>query len=124
MRVFLVEDSPVLLGRLQAMIASIPGAQLMGHADTAPAAVQAIRAAPPDVVVLDLRLAQGSGFDVLRAIANLPGLAVYVLSNFSGTADRRAAARLGAAAFFDKTTEFEAFAAALRARAASATDHP
>jgi len=124
MKVFLVEDSPVLVGRLQAMIASIPGAQLTGHAGTAQAAVQAIRASPPDLVVLDLRLAQGSGFEVLRALAGLPGLAIYVLSNFSGTADRRAAARLGAAAFFDKTTEFESFAAALRARAACASDQP
>lgn len=123
MRVFLVEDSAALRGRLEAMISAIPGAQLTGHADTAQAAVQAILAAPPDVVVLDLRLAQGSGFDVLRAVANLPGLVVYVLSNFSGAADRSAAARLGAAAFFDKTTEFEAFAAALRARAAG-SDRP
>ena len=60
------------------------------------------------MVVLDLKLAEGSGFDVLRALHRAaPGIDVYMLTNFASEPYRRLAERLGARDFFDKTTEFE-----------------
>ena len=118
LKVFLVEDSPLLRERLGAMLRAIPGASVTGQAAEAEAATQAILAAPPDVVVLDIQLAKGSGFDVLRVLRErAPQVAVYVLTNFANDAYRAAAERQGACGFFDKSTEFEHLREALAARA-------
>jgi DNA-binding NarL/FixJ family response regulator len=112
-RVFIVEDSPILLERIEAMLASI-GTEAAGHAARADEAIEAILAARPDAVVLDLKLAEGSGFDVLRAVhEQAPEIEIFMLSNFASEPYRRLAERLGAADFFDKSTEFERVRAAL-----------
>jgi DNA-binding NarL/FixJ family response regulator len=107
MKVFLVEDAPLLRERLTALIASV-GASTVGHADGANEAIEAILAAQPDVVVLDLSLRQGHGFDVLRAVGKAkPAIAFYVLTNHPIESFRTTAKRLGARGFFDKSTEFD-----------------
>lgn len=120
--VFLVEDSPLVCERLEAMLAAVAGLATVGRAAGAEEATRSILASRPDAVVLDLKLAQGSGFDVLRAVhAEAPGIDVYVLSNLPAEPYRRRAERLGARAFFDKTNEFERVRDALAARAARAS---
>ena len=107
-KVFLVEDSPILRERVEAILTSIPGAQACGHAASAAGAIAAIEAAKPDAVVLDIQLEQGSGFEVMRAIrASMPQVQFYVLTNFANDAYRRKAENLGARGFFDKSSEFE-----------------
>jgi len=119
--VFLVESSPLIRERLEDMLASIKGVYSVGHAAGADEAIHDIVELHPDAVVLDVRLAQGTGFDVLRALRQqAPEIAVYMLSNFASEPYRRLAARLGAAGFFDKTTQFERACAALAYRAAQA----
>jgi DNA-binding NarL/FixJ family response regulator len=117
MKVFLVEDAPLLRERLETLITSIPGSRTVGHATSAREAVSAIEAARPDVVVLDVHLAEGSGFDVLRSLRATGNTTdIYVLTNYPQDAYRHTAEKLGARGFFDKTTEFEALRAALAAR--------
>lgn len=120
LRVYVVEDSPLVRERLEAMLATIEGARSVGHAGGAEEAIRGILAEHPDAVVCDLRLAQGSGFDVLRAVRDAaPEIDVYMLTNFAAEPYRRLAARLGAREFFDKSTEFERVRAALAARVAN-----
>jgi DNA-binding NarL/FixJ family response regulator len=117
-KVFLVEDSPILRERLEKMLSAIPGAQTVGHAPTARAAIAAIAAAKPDVVVLDIQLEEGSGFDVLRAVRPAaPQVHFYVLSNFAHEGYRRMAEKLGARGFFDKSQEIGALRDTLAAAA-------
>ena len=119
-KVFLVEDSPMLRTRVQAMLGSIPGAAMVGHADGAQQAIEAILAARPDAVVLDLHLKEGNGFDVLRAVrTSAPDIAFYVLTNHPVEGYRVTAERLGARGFFDKSHEFERLREALVAAAAA-----
>ena len=123
MRVFVVEDSLAVRERLQAMLGEIEGAQTVGVAAGAQSAIEGIRAVRPDVVLLDLHLAEGNGFDVLRALrapdAPSASVVVFVLSNLSAVPYRRNAARLGVQGFFDKSTEFGTMRDALAARARS-----
>lgn len=120
LKVFLVEDSPILVDRLRAMFASIEGVSQVGHAAGASNAVHRILAEQPDVVVLDIKLSQGTGFDVLRALhEQAPEISVFMLSNFATEPYRRLAAELGAQDFFDKTNELEAMRAAIAGRAAA-----
>jgi DNA-binding NarL/FixJ family response regulator len=118
-KVFLVEDSPLLRTRLEAMLAAIPGAEFAGHAEGADDAIREILALRPDAVVLDIHLKQGNGLDILRAVAKAaPGVAFYVLTNYPSAAHRASAERLGARGFFDKSTEFSALRDTLAAAAA------
>ncbi|OGA72756.1 MAG: hypothetical protein A3F77_07400 [Betaproteobacteria bacterium RIFCSPLOWO2_12_FULL_67_28] len=119
LKVFIVEDSPIIRERLLALLASIEGAAAVGQASGADEAIHGILAARPDAVVLDLKLAEGSGFDVLRAVhERAPGIDLYMLSNFAAEPYRRMAARLGARDFFDKSNEFQRVREVLAARAA------
>jgi DNA-binding NarL/FixJ family response regulator len=123
-KVFVVEDSPPLRERLLEMLGSIEGVTASGSADGSDAAVREILAARPDTVLLDLNLAQGSGFDVLRAVQETaPEVEVWMLTNFSSEPYRSVCRRLGAARFFDKTTEFEQVRENIAARAAHRNTH-
>ncbi|HEV8646646.1 MAG TPA: response regulator transcription factor [Burkholderiales bacterium] len=119
LRVFVVESSPLVCERIEDMLDSIEGVHSVGHAAGADEAITGILDLHPHAVVLDVRLAQGTGFDVLRALRErAPEITVYMLSNFASEPYRRLAARLGAAGFFDKTTQFEHVCEALAGRAA------
>ncbi len=118
-RVFLVEDSAPIRQRVTALLASIRGVDNVGSAATADDAERAILATKPHAVLLDVKLAQGSGFDVLRTLhAQAPQIEVYMLSNFAAPAYRQLAADLGARGFFDKTTEMDSMRKAIADRAA------
>ena len=117
--IFLVEDSHLVLERLETMIASVPGARVCGTASHAERAIRSILAERPDIVLCDLKLASGSGFDVLRAVhAAAPEVDVYMLSNFASEPYRRLAAELGASDFFDKSSEIERVRDVVASRAA------
>jgi DNA-binding NarL/FixJ family response regulator len=114
-KVFLVDDSPLVRERLAQMIGALPHTQVVGQAAGVQEAIRGILAAQPDVVLLDLSLDQGSGFDVLSAVhPQAPGIAFYMLSNFASEPYRRHAERLGARGFFDKSTDMERMRATLK----------
>ena len=83
-KVFLVEDSPAILQRLEKLLCDTGQVLIVGEASTAESAISGILMARPDIVFLDLQLAKGSGFDVLRAVhEKAPSIRVYMLSNFA-----------------------------------------
>ena len=111
-----MEDAPLLRERLEALIGSIPGTRVVGYADGAQKAVSAILAERPDVVVLDIHLAQGNGFDVLRGLrAAQFAPEIHVLTNYPLDGYRVTAERLGARGFFDKSNEIDQLRDALAA---------
>lgn len=120
MKVFLVEDSPIIRERLLALLGGITDVETVGEAAGADEAVQGILETRPDAVVLDIQLGQGSGFDVLRRLRE-EGRAceVLMLSNHATPPYRRAAQRLGVNHIFDKSTEFERVRDIIAAHAAS-----
>jgi PAS domain S-box-containing protein len=74
------------------------GAAVVG-VDTADAALDAIRLAPPDVLISDLGLADRDGYDLIRTVRRLPGdqagLPAIALSAFARESDRLDALRAG-----------------------------
>jgi DNA-binding NarL/FixJ family response regulator len=108
MQVFLVEDSAPVRERLTEMLQGLPETQVLGHAAEADSAIREILAGAPDMVLLDLSLAAGSGFDVLRAVRpQAPQIDFYFLSDYAAFPYRQLAETLGARGFFDKSKEFE-----------------
>jgi DNA-binding NarL/FixJ family response regulator len=118
--VFLVEDSAPIRERITEMLAAIDGVRMSGTADTAAAACSAILAERPHTVILDLRLAQGSGIDVLRRVHPLaPEIEFLVLTNFATPQYRDICLNSGASHFIDKSTEIGEVRRIVAERAAS-----
>jgi DNA-binding NarL/FixJ family response regulator len=107
-RIFLVEDSAIIRERLLRLLESLDGVEVVGNADSATDAIAGIAAATPDVVVLDIKLRNSSGIDVLRQIKNrLPRIIVIMLTNYASGEYRRKCFDAGAEYFLDKTNEFQ-----------------
>jgi DNA-binding NarL/FixJ family response regulator len=119
MEIFLVEDSALVRARLADLLDAVPGAKVVGEANRADTAIRDILALRPDLVLLDINLAEGSGFDVLRAVCRAaPEIDFYMLSNFAADPYRELAERLGAREFFDKSKEIERVRELIAQRAA------
>jgi DNA-binding NarL/FixJ family response regulator len=121
-RVFLVEDSPIVRMRLVESL-TVPGkVEVVGQADTEADAVAALRTTPWDALILDLALKQGTGLGVLKAIRpwRPPGTKVIVLTNYAGTPMRQASLAQGADLVLDKMHEWHRVRDALDALARTA----
>ena len=120
LRVYLVEDSPLVFARLQESMEE-DGAEVVGHADGATTAIAEIAVLRPDAVVVDIALREGTGLHVLKEIGEFPEAnrpARVVLTNFNREWYRSAAERLGAQYFFDKSSEIPQMLDVLRSMSA------
>ncbi len=81
-RIFIVEDHPVVRRGYVSFLSREPGIVICGEAESAQAALAKLPAAKPDVVVLDVSLpGEMSGIDLLRELKQLyPKLPVLVVS--------------------------------------------
>lgn len=122
LKVLLVEDSNVLAERLSELLGHVPGVTLIERVDSEGAAIRSVRSQAIDVLILDLHLRQGTGFGVLRALAQVPRAAVttIVLTNYALPQYRRTAGELGARYFLDKAREFDRLPDVLREIAVAA----
>jgi DNA-binding NarL/FixJ family response regulator len=109
MKVFLVDDSVIILEKLSSMLSDIDGVSIAGQARSADDAIQSIVKLKPDAVILDIRLnLGGNGMDVLMRIKNEnPAPTVIMLTNYPYPQYREKCMALGADYFFDKVTEIE-----------------
>ena len=107
LKVLLVEDSPVLKERMSTLIGALEHVRLVGVADTQDSAVETAKRESVDVIILDLHLKQGSGFGVMRALAD-SGLKpqFVILTNYDLPEYQKIAVTLGAAHFLDKARDF------------------
>lgn len=108
MKILIVDDSKIVCNGLQQMLTSIPGVEIVGQAHTGKDAIISISESKPDVVILDIRLPDLSGIDVLADIRakNLSTL-VIMLTNYPYPQYRKKCEELGADYFFDKVSEFD-----------------
>jgi DNA-binding NarL/FixJ family response regulator len=106
-KVFIVEDSPSIRGRLVELLGEIDGVCVVGEAQSPAEALAGIRQTQPHCVILDLQLIGGSGVDVLRAVHPAsPEIAFVVLTANPTAQYQRACMQAGASWFLDKSTEF------------------
>jgi DNA-binding NarL/FixJ family response regulator len=106
LNIFIAEDSETMTRALTELICEIPGTQIVGTAQTASEAIESITEKKPDVVILDVRLKEGNGIDVLKEIRGRANKAkVIVFTNYPFPQYQRAAYDAGADYFFRKATE-------------------
>lgn len=106
-KVFLADPSDLVRGRVAAMLGA-GGMTIVGEAWTPQSSIEGILGCRPDVVVLDVHLAGGSGLQVLRAVRRAaPAIGFVLFSNDAGPAYRKRYLGEGAHQFLDKTSEFD-----------------
>jgi len=108
MRIFLADDSTLVRKRLKTLFSEIEGVEIAGESQDVPSTIDGIQECKPDVLILDIRMPGGNGFDVLRSIKKgqlKP--TVIVLTNYPFPEYRKISAELGAHFFFDKSGEIE-----------------
>ena len=116
-QILIVDDSDVMRERLKSLLSEIEGIEIAGEASDARQAVDAIGRLKPDVVILDIRMPEGSGIDVLKALPRNGGgksARVMVFTNFPFPQYRKACIDLGADYFFDKSQDFNKLCDTLR----------
>jgi len=113
-KVLIVDDSPMIAERIAVMLSEVSrDIRVVGREGEERAAVRAVGQLKPDVLVLDLRLASGSGIGTLEQVKRTaPDTTVMVLTNYPYPQYRRRCSELGADFFFDKSTEFDRLRAA------------
>jgi two-component system, LytTR family, response regulator len=86
MRVLIVDDEPLARRGLRRELQLMPGVTFAGECATRDDAVEAIVRERPDVVLLDVQLGRGTGFEVIEAV----GLELMPLVVFVTAYDRHA----------------------------------
>jgi DNA-binding NarL/FixJ family response regulator len=108
MKIFVVEDSAVTQGILKEELARIPGVQLCGMALGPDEAITSIKELAPDIVILDIVLKGGNGFEVLKRLRSEEiDVRVLVLTNYTFPHYREICRGMGADYFFDKSLDMD-----------------
>ena len=102
-RVFSVDDHPLLREGIAAIINNQPDMEMVAQAATGKEAVQMFRQQKPDVTLMDLRLPDISGIDALIAIrTEFPEARIIMLTTFEGDVDIRRSLEAGARGYMLK----------------------
>jgi DNA-binding NarL/FixJ family response regulator len=103
-RIFCVDDHPLMREGIAAVIRSQPDMHLVGEASSGRESIQRFSEASPNVTLMDLRLPDMSGIDAMIAIrSEFPGAYVIILTTFDGDVEIRRALRAGARAYLLKS---------------------
>jgi two-component system, NarL family, response regulator DevR len=83
-RLLLVDDHKVVRLGLVTLFSTAPGISVVGEAGSVAEAIEVARRCLPDVVVMDVRLPDGSGVEACREIRSQhPGACVVMLTSFA-----------------------------------------
>ncbi len=118
-RVYLLDDHALLRQGLRAALEREPDIEVVGESGTVRDGESQIPALRPDVAVLDLRLPDGSGVDVCRAVRSVdPSIAVLMLTTFDDEDDVVASVLAGAAGYLLKDVSADDLVSSIRRVAA------
>ncbi|NJN95244.1 MAG: response regulator transcription factor [Anaerolineales bacterium] len=108
MKIFIADDSLIVREHLVTLLDELTGVEIVGQAGNVAEAISGIRSLRPDVVILDIRLPDGSGIDVLQNVKqDQPPPVVIILTNYPYPGYRQRCLSAGADFFLDKSTEFD-----------------
>lgn len=118
--VLLVDDHELIRQGLRRAFERDPDFEVVGEAGSVAEALAAIRQHGPGVVILDVRLPDGSGLDVARKIREADSdTGIVVLTMYAGDEQLFGALEAGASAFVPKDSPAEDVVAAARHAAVS-----
>ena len=114
LRLLLVDDHEVVRQGLAALVARRPAFEMVAEAGTVAEAVAAARRFRPDIVVMDVRLPDGTGIEACRDIrAEMPETRVVMLTSYPDEEAVLAAILAGASGYLLKQIRGRDLVAAL-----------
>ncbi|MEN9798526.1 MAG: hypothetical protein RL653_2222 [Pseudomonadota bacterium] len=114
-RIFVVEDNPTLLRNLVRVLATFPELELVGQEMDGARAVDAVAAAAPQLVLLDLELPGLNGIQVTAQLKRkAPGVEVLILTSFEDEQKVYEAIQAGASGYLVKRMGPEKIRTAIR----------
>jgi DNA-binding NarL/FixJ family response regulator len=114
-RVVIVDDHPLIVEGLRGALGRAPGLDIVGTAGSVEEARRLIGETAPDIALVDLRLPDGSGTELLAEFQKRGDAPAFiVLSTFLTTQYVNAAIALGASGFLLKTTPTELILGAIQ----------
>ena len=118
-RVLLCDDHEVVREGLRGLIGRQSGMTVVGEAGTVAESIEAAARAKPDVVIMDVRLPDGSGVEACRSIREVrPETKVIMLTSYADDEALFASILAGAAGYLLKQTRGQAVVDAVTAVAA------
>jgi DNA-binding NarL/FixJ family response regulator len=114
-RILLVDDHEVIRVGLRTVLGQTQGVAVIGEAGTMAEAVQQAQRLKPDVILMDVRLPDGSGIDACREILGaMPGTRVIFLTSYADDDSVLAAVLAGAHGYVLKEIDSPALLEAIR----------
>ncbi len=118
-RILIADDHEVVRIGLASLLDRQPGFSVVGEARSGEEAVRLARRTHPDVVVMDIRMPDGSGIDACRAITGeLPATPVVMLTSYADSDALFAAIDAGASGYVLKRVDSTELVDAVRTVAA------
>jgi DNA-binding NarL/FixJ family response regulator len=114
-RILLVDDHPIVRFGVRQMVATQPDLSIGAEADTAEAALQAVKRAKADLAIVDLSLGTINGLELIRQLRELDAkLPVLVLSMHDEALFAERAFRAGARGYMMKQEAIDGLIHAIR----------
>jgi two-component system response regulator EvgA len=108
MKVVIADDSSLLRDRIKSLLISINNVFVVGEAENGVDALKVIREKEPDLVILDIRMPEMNGIEVLQKIRELKmKTKVCILTNYAYPLYKLRCFEAGADYFLRKTEDFE-----------------
>ncbi len=118
-RIVIVDDHEVVRMGLKALLEDYPDLSVVGEAGLASEALEVVRATQPDVVIMDVRLPDGSGVGACRSIRSaMPQVRVLMLTSYADDEAIVSSIVAGASGYILKQVRGKALVEALRTVAA------
>ena len=114
-RIYLLDDHEVVRSGLRALLEAAGDIEVIGESGSAVDATNRIPALKPDVAVLDVRLPDGSGIEVCRAVRSVdPSIRALMLTSYADDEALLAAIMAGAAGYVLKEIRSSDLVSAVR----------
>jgi two-component system, NarL family, response regulator DevR len=118
-RLLLVDDHEVVRAGMRALLAGIEGMEIVGEAGTVAEAVSEAARLAPEVILMDLRLPDGTGIDACREIlSTAPRTRILFVTSYSDEQAVMSTVLAGAAGYVLKDIDHRTLVAAIRDAAA------
>ena len=115
LKVFIVEDSERISNWMRATLEELEGISVKEVGGNVEVVKEKIQKNKPDVVILDLRLSDGSGMEILKSIYTKKlDIKVIVFTNYPWQVFQKQCMNMGANYFFDKMQDSEKLTEAIQ----------
>jgi len=108
---FIIDDRESVRNALAQRLSRVPGIHVVGTAGTSQDGINLARIMRPDVILIELKLADGLGLDALRIIREEnPTTRIIVLTSYLDDFERQVALKLGAERYLLKQIDSQGLA--------------